>query len=629
MPHLQEMVASIGAQVGIAEIAQIAPIVGQIIGFVSSISEAAEAQVQAEKQANIVKCHEQYAPVPQPPYGTGRSGAVVPADIFSLENITSVAQIFEVCGEVSNILHYQATGYSANYAASSPENIKLTKQITGKSFGNPTGLSSATMQQLKRLRLAMGHSQGSSYDGGVSLLPLYLDLFTAQIRLGRITKSWCRHNWMRFAWHYDNIGSCTQYERRAIDQFEGMLRSWELTANPLYGKDKLELQKMIEQSAGASRPPRLSSALAPLVHSKPLRLQATFSQHGLANLSASRAILPPELTMHNKLAHLPLAQTRPSGMSPQEHQRIIDAIVAAANGEGHPLQGREMHIDDDLDPNDPTAVLPEHPDFVARIESTDEDDYAVTDRYWADVFGDIGGDDFSQYGPYDSEYDDCGYGMHGAHIDEEEDLDPWGDQFIGVGASRVSKVQHLKPLPQIRKMPARPAVVAPIARALPKPLPMRPIAPIAQSLPRPAPPPLQTVRPISPAAQALPRPMVLPQIQKSSFLPQPKPPLKVERPLSPTLRRILPNGPVTAPVSQGGDPEQYDGGYAEFADESQEWADDAPSDDEILNAYADETEDSEDEPEEYDDASSFGYGYGDYGDEECYPHDGSTYGWDD
>lgn len=72
-------------------------------------------------------------------------------------------------------------------------------------------------------------------------------------------------------------------------------------------------------------------------------------------------------------------------------------------------------------------------------------------------------------------------------------------------------------------------------------------------------------------------------------------------------------------------------------------ASDMPSDDELYDAQ-DASEYSEEES--YDDSYSadeiaedvddpqhgtyaYGFGYGDYGDEECYPHDGSTYGWDD
>ncbi len=634
MSTMQEIVSEIGVAAGIAEMANIVPIVQQVVGFVLAIEESAQAQAQAEKNQNIAKCHEQYVAPPLPPYGTGMGGAVVPADIFQVEkfknfddyySVNSVAEIFEVVGERSNVLHFNAEGFSANYAASSAANINLTKQVMGKSWGNPTGIPEDTMSELKRLRLAMAFSRGESYDGGISLLPIYLDLFSAQLRLGRITKAWCHFNWSRLAWSYGNIGSCTKYERRAIDQFDGLLRSWELTAHPLYTKDKLELRKLVEKATASWHQRKRSEG----INIRAMQLK----NQGLASLSAARSILPTSSSSAITALRTPItirnaaAPTAGASMSPRDHQRIIDAIVAAANGDGHPPLGRELSVDDDLDPNDPMTAMPEYPAY--QDVEFDEDDYAVTDKYFAGLQGDIGGDSYAYYGP------DCFAEYDALEDEEDDDLDPWGDSFIGVGATRHAQVKHLQPI--AKSLAPKPIVqplrnVLPMVRpvAVPRPV-LQPIAPAAVRI-LPQAPPQVPLRPLTapsgvlraPPPPAPPVPHPVQSIAKMQRIPlaQSRPTISQLQKLSRPLRVKVPGAPP-APAADGYGGASDDSGYG--YDETDAMANDQMSEDEYADAMNPYDEGEEDESSGID----YGYGYGDFGDEECYPHDGSTYGWDD
>ncbi len=197
--------------------------------------------------------------------------------------------------------------------------------------------------------------------------------------------------------------------------------------------------------------------------------------------------------------------------------------------------------------------------------------------------------------------------------EDDENLDPWGDQFIGVGANRAQQIAHLRPLPKKLvvkpKVLARPKVLTAPVRAIPNIQ-----AAVKAMQPRPV---IQQMRPnlqqaLRPIAQARPTPSQLRSIR----------PMKMGKPQAPAGPSI--NDAYGADESAAWDDESYDGGFSEFSDED-EMVNDQMSDDELMQA-----QDVADEGEEMSaEAISYGYGYGDFGDEECYPHDGSTYNWND
>lgn len=632
MSRVPDMVAEIGIAAGVSELAEVAPVVGQIIGFAMNIAEAASAQAEAEEQVNIQKCHEGYVPVPR--VGTGLGGEVVPADVL---DGTSVGDIFAAAGEAFSFTDW-STG-DDYHAVSSPAHVKNAitaakgiAAVTGSpahTWGNPSGIPASAMQRLAALRGAIIASRGNSLDGGKALFPIYLDLFSAQIRSGRITKAWCHHVWFLLVGGYKNIGSCTQYERRAIQTFDEMILRWDRTAFPLYGKDKLALQAMIQ---GVSKPKvsRLQGLKGSDVES--LERRGALLSHGLVSLS------PTPVSVHASASAMPVAHFRRSltvhaptaghSMSPAEHQRIIDAIIAAAQGEGHPPAGRELHVDSELNANDPMTAMPEYPQY--QDVEFDDDDYAVVDQYYARMANDIGGDDYSFYGA------DCFADQEALESEDDENLDPWGDQFIGVGATRQSQVKHLQPI--VKKLaPPRPKVIIPINVPVVRPAPQIPVVPMVNvPVARPAPvqPMQNVVQQLRPTAPAPSPPMpARPQIRPISTaaaraLPQ-QPhfpvqqlahsPLRQQRPNLQALRHPhMPSPSPTSPVSEG------------YSEENDAIANDQISDDELEAAY-NEYDEGEEQDEQYpeDAASNWGYGYGDFGDEECYPHDGSTYCWDD
>lgn len=691
LPDVQKLVAQIGIEIGVQQIADIIPIAGQILSVGLNVADAFAAQAEAHRQANVLACRSAYIPIP--PVGTGSGGSVTPADIFNEHVGTSVGRLFRIIGEESTFYDFGGGTY---HAVSSPQNIKnaiasekakanFMAGYTPHTWGNPSGIPQETMQKLTLLRKAMSDAYMNSYDGGAALFPLYLDLFVSQYRLGRITKSWAHHVWALSVGGFSDI-SCTDYDRRSIDAFDGMVLAWERTAYPLYEKDKLALMALINQQKPKLTLRPLSGLAALASATTSMRaLRATYQEHGLANIAHMPQAASPSASPA-ALSRLPIRTVPTVGptMSPAEHQRIIDAIIAAAHGSGS-LLGREAHVDSELDPNNPMTALPEFPQYQ-DIEY-DDDDYAVVDNYWKDVHAELtlGGDDFPFYGPDCGEYDEAGYDENGEHVDDEEDLDPWGDQFLGVGASRQAKIAHIVPPP----VKAKPKVVVPVARPIPVARPLPPL-PVIRDIPLPRPQPvIQSPAPIQnvalprpqPAIQSLapiqnvPLPRHQPAIQslapiRNVPLPRPQPAIQsvapirniplpsAPKPPPPPPMMTKPLGPIAQisrpPIQQLNPklaPQQlqrlrplppmrpHDSG----AYTSDQMASDMPSDDELYDAQ-DASEYSEEES--YDDSYSadeiaedvddpqhgtyaYGFGYGDYGDEECYPHDGSTYGWDD
>ena len=634
-PAISDIVNELSAVASATDMAGVIPVIGQALQFAGAIADAAAAQSAAEQAHNVQKCHDMFVDVLP---GTGVAGQRVPADIFGAPGsqviaktpsgrtwlkagtewvdlpYSTVGSIFALASEdlVDSPYDQKDSGdflYYPSYSTAGwiKRTVNLQKALevaTGqhsKLWGQPLGIEQGTRTKLRMLRSAMSLSRGSSFDGGKSIFPIYIDLFIGQLRQNRISKAWVHHVWATVLSGTFGDVDCTHVERRGIAQWDSMIRAWELTANPLYGFDKLALQNLL---AKLQKPKvnRLHGLQGANVNSLVLQGQ------GLRHLSPLPHIAPSSASPVRPVRFFStrVAPTAGRTMSPGEHQRIIDAIIAAAHGDGHPPAGRELHVDDDLDPNDPMTAMPEYPGY--QDVEYDDDDYATVDRYFANLQGDIGGDDFSFYGPNCFEENDA------LEDEDDEELDPWGDQFIGVGASRASQVKHLQPIAK-KLLPApKPTYVQPmrnVASVMPRPAPVvQPMTNVAPVMPRPAPVvhPLRNIpRPVQPTVHPMLQPLT-------------KAPLKHDRPSIQSLRTLRPMPRPASPPSPVSD--AYGAGPVD------EMADDQLSDEELAQGYDEYDQGSEDE-QYAGDSTDWGYGYGDFGDEECYPHDGSTYGWDD
>ena len=264
IPALESILVTVGAEAAAAGLGAAASVIPAVGSWVADMVAMATAQAAAEKEKNVAKCHEQFKNIGP---GTGwPGGKLTPADIFGVGS--TCAGVFRAVGEgdyADSTVEVSIKGYPPISGPTGAKNIAAAaaaekKMGLGTNFygniGNPTGIPDVVRAALKQMRESMRLSRvPGNVDGGRTLFPLYMDLFLAQYRLGRMTPGLAKYiTRTRLAWQYDNIGNCFQYEQRGYQQFEAILHGWDLTANPLYGADVGALQGLIAQATAKKAP---------------------------------------------------------------------------------------------------------------------------------------------------------------------------------------------------------------------------------------------------------------------------------------------------------------------------------------------------------------------------------------
>lgn len=695
-----------------SELAGVVPILGQAISFAGAIADAAAAQSAAEDAKNLERCHGNYFVDVLP--GTGVGAERTPADIFGATDPpqvihhtpagrnwlkagstwvalpdSTVGRIFAVSSEDlidspydqrddGSFVYYPS--YSVKAWIDRAVNLRKAMVVMGAmtpgDWGHPSGIPQDTRWQLRLLRSAItssrrvSHSDPISPDGGKTLFPIYIDLYLSQLRQNRISKAWVHYVWATvLSGRFGDI-DCTKVERRGIDQWDQMIRAWDLTANPLYGVDKIAMQALIA---------KLDHKVSRLAGLKGMTMPTTptIAVQALPKLSAVTALLgqrgvsfkPLPLTVAKALGQRPKRAVVELAKEPGED--ILALIRAAAH----------MPVHEEAEAVAVETVHEEAPDEVAILESVlsllrqvEEEDEDATDTFDEIVENAESGDPDSieivgymvalldsidkgliEFAPHTGLHFDV-YDMLDEDErawDEEHDDAFFGDLFhteacSGVGAVRRPTVQIRRPPPPLRNaaemtalpasrdsddepvihmaplppMPPPPPVVVPMASLPPMAPPMNvePMRPIPYVPPPPPPPP--------PAP--MPMPASLAHFTAPSTFRAIAPAASVALPPAFPIHPLARHPALTMPLVQEPPrprpkPSLYRGGAASSPTSPAASAP-APMEQEQEPEYEGAIDDDMLEGEdEWDGALGYDWGGGDNDGE--YPYDGSTYGW--
>lgn len=531
----------------------------------------------------------------------------VPSDMFALRfdgQRSVVGDVFVRIGEGMRLDKWDQPGPLADKAEASYQKIlhyakqPVIRPLTVSENGTfPSGIPKKTRKRIRALRRAMQSTYNvPGADGGVALWPIYLDCIAREFDEGRMTRGLA---WI--LWTHEVLGgkpstnACYKDWRESFRHAMALIDGWRKARHPVLQQDvnaKARLEKELTETVPELARLATARRLGPV---SPI----TSPIHHVNAHSAAKALAPkpqpkaPVMTSPiRNVRRLPSMLSQGQGMSPAERQRIISAIIDAAHGEGMGSVGREIHVDDDLDANSPAP------------------DFHVTE------FLD-GGDEFSFYGEADAE----GYNCHGEHVDEDDVDDPWGYTFpdLATGATRIAAIRKkgivspgalrgFDPQPDppgslqgFDPQPDPPGTYGGYVGAMRKVqrLPPMKTTPSLAKMSRPTIADMAAIRSLKGAAKASIRPTMV----------RPAPGSASELEADENYYESAPDydfGGYQEPDvdayadGEGSNLDYEDGGYAEFSGDH-----------------------------EYSAADGWGYGYGDFGHEEDYPHDGSTYGWED
>lgn len=310
MDSLSAIVGKTTAEVG-ASVASAIPIIGAFIGFVTSIEELYAAKAIADAQLAAVVCQQSY----RPPVATraGVYGGMTPADLMHSS-----------MGDVFAAMEANTPEQAATICRTNPTAKKML-EATGLKCGMYIPAVTRRLLRILRLAIQNSWNDPNS-DAGISLWPAYVDLVHAQFRQNRINRHWIayivdkevlparrdvynvavnrpnttvpEHQQSRMHLHKSQVtgidlragggaeafatplkpgryasqfsggkwrvseGKCLAVERRALDEFLGQIKEWELVINPTYQMDQAKadaLRSTIEQiirSVSGTAPPR-------------------------------------------------------------------------------------------------------------------------------------------------------------------------------------------------------------------------------------------------------------------------------------------------------------------------------------------------------------------------------------
>lgn len=316
---VSDSIASLSQSIA-SEISDAIPIIGSVIGFITSslnMRAAYEAEQQAAYEAGIQECVNLQTKLI--PVGEGAGGAVVPADLFGVYYNYAKGTVIPpsppcnvsaacfsrptnchrpILGDVliriteggisdgsSSEFYSTNPGHTMDLIVNSARSIESALASLGvaspfKDSSNPKGaatwgIPSNRRAQFAKLRKAI-ESQRCLYnsDGGMSLWPTYLDMLVQERAKGHLTYAFAQQ--MISSDQNGNPlpeANCPSHWTATLNVIFKMMDNWLLTVQPVLHQDIVKQQQIEAQAAQIARQQALA-ATGVLLKVKPTTARA-------------------------------------------------------------------------------------------------------------------------------------------------------------------------------------------------------------------------------------------------------------------------------------------------------------------------------------------------------------------